>query len=138
MLKEILLTLAILSQCQSQAVLSGRNQTVASFKPMNQTVLSIKEMDHKMYSGQTNIPPNYIPLDRNHSDSTNVTADAYPLSRQVVVSMAVVLMSVTTIVGNLLVIMSVTIFRKLHTIPNMFVVSLATADLIMGRLLIFM
>ena len=89
-----------------------------------------------MYSGQTNIPPNYIPLDRNHSDSTNVTADAYPLSRQVVVSMAVVLMSVTTIVGNLLVIMSVTIFRKLHTIPNMFVVSLATADLIMGRLLI--
>jgi len=90
-------------------------------------------MDHKTYSGQTTV----LPLDRNnHTRTANATAGDYPLSRQVVVSMAVVLMSVTTIVGNLLVIMSVTIFRKLHTIPNMFVVSLATADLIMGSVVI--
>ena len=45
---------------------------------------------------------------------------------------ALVLLCFGTVCGNLLVIFSVIIFKKLHRYSNMFIVSLATADLVMG------
>ena len=44
----------------------------------------------------------------------------------------VVLLSFATVVGNIMVIASVLIFRKLKRVSNLFIISLASADLIMG------
>ena len=110
----ILLMSAVFLQCHSQT-----DTPVPVQENITSSNSTTQDLSRKMYSGQTTV-------------SANITTEDLSLSKQVAVSLAVVLLSLTTIIGNLLVILSVTIFRKLHTIPNMFVVSLATADLIMG------
>ena len=110
----ILLMSAVFLQCHSQT-----DTPVPAHANITSSNSTTQDLSRKMYSGQTTV-------------SVNITTEDLSLSKQVAVSLAVVLLSLTTIIGNLLVILSVTIFRKLHTIPNMFVVSLATADLIMG------
>lgn len=54
------------------------------------------------------------------------------VAKTVGLSVIISLVSSFTIGGNLMVFVSVMIFRKLRTIPNMFILSLAVADLIMG------
>jgi len=114
----ILLMSAVFLQCHSQT-----DTPVPAHANITSSNSTTQDLSRKMYSGQTTV-------------SANITTEDLSLSKQVAVSLAVVLLSLTTIIGNLLVILSVTIFRKLHTIPNMFVVSLATADLIMGSVVI--
>uniref|UniRef100_H2ZB98 G-protein coupled receptors family 1 profile domain-containing protein n=1 Tax=Ciona savignyi TaxID=51511 RepID=H2ZB98_CIOSA len=41
-----------------------------------------------------------------------------------------------TVIGNVMVILTATIFRKLRTIPNMFIISLASADLTIGTVVL--
>ena len=45
---------------------------------------------------------------------------------------AILFLALATVVGNVMVIVSISIFRKLKRVSNMFIISLATADLIMG------
>nr|CAB3266347.1 beta-2 adrenergic receptor-like [Phallusia mammillata] len=61
-----------------------------------------------------------------------VTDDGAMVVMNIVLSLIIGIVSFVTIVGNLMVFASVMIFRKLQTIPNMFILSLAVADLIMG------
>ena len=44
----------------------------------------------------------------------------------------IVLVSIATVIGNVMVIASILIFRKLRRVSSMFIISLASADLIMG------
>jgi len=46
------------------------------------------------------------------------------------------LVSIFTVAGNIMVILAVVIFRKLRKIPNLLIVSLAAADLIMGGIVL--
>lgn len=66
-------------------------------------------------------------------DSSEHGKDHRKTNVQAGVELVVILtLASVTVIGNLMVISSVVIFRRLRTIPNMFIVSLATADLIMS------
>ena len=67
---------------------------------------------------------------------TNETTDAETVVTSIGLSILIGFISLFTVAGNIMVILAVVIFRKLRKIPNLLIVSLATADLIMGGIVL--
>ena len=69
------------------------------------------------------------------ANTTNGTADGddgYSLAAYIVIGIILYLIVILAIVGNVLVITSVLAFRKLRTVTNFFVISLAVSDLLLA------
>jgi len=82
-----------------------------------------------------NLSTNTLDALNKPSPLPNTTSDL-SIASKTLLSISLTLLSLITLTGNILVIISVIIFRKLHTIPNMFVMSLASADFLMGLLVV--
>src|SRR5262245_745989 len=67
------------------------------------------------------------------SNSTSSTLICMGMS-DVAVAMILVLLIITTIVGNILVVLSIAVYRRMRTFTNVLLVSLASADLLVGIL----
>uniref|UniRef100_F7BLL2 G-protein coupled receptors family 1 profile domain-containing protein n=1 Tax=Ciona intestinalis TaxID=7719 RepID=F7BLL2_CIOIN len=76
--------------------------------------------------------PNVSELFPNIENETNGSNIAYK------VGLSILLGSIctVTVLGNLIVIFTAILFRQLRTIPNMFIISLASADLLMGTIVL--
>lgn len=65
-------------------------------------------------------------------ESINLTSFSMPLTETVIVCVVVTIISLATTVGNLLVLVAVHMDKKLRTVSNMFIVSLAVSDMLVG------
>ncbi|XP_029374864.1 adrenoceptor beta 2, surface b [Echeneis naucrates] len=74
--------------------------------------------------------------DSNFSLASDLTANSTEYSEQVIMGMAMAALVLAIVFGNILVITAVLRFQRLQTVTNLFIASLAVADLIMGMVVV--